>query len=330
MTIIDDDANRDANFKRAELLEEQGNLSDALKVFLSIDDNRDQLILTRIGRLLYKLEQWSDAESKLLAATRVDPDFWLARFYLGLVYRAQGELEKAEAELFSASKFDDSASTLNVLGVVQLELGLTKVAQESFRKAIKLDADSEESMYNLATTLGTDASSEAIELFERAIELDPHYGVAHREFGWYLRQLQRFPEAEYHLRRSIELDSADAWSRIYLGNLLWLVGDFEGAESSFKEAIKIWPAEAVGYWCLAYFYERQGRNQEAEQLYQRAIEVDPHDAQANWRMGNYLKGIGDLTRARNYLKESIELDPTDKRVLEALAQFDEGSTLGSS
>ena len=76
---INDDANRDASFKRAELLEEQGRLSDALEVFLSIEDNGDQLILTRIGRLLYELERWRDAESKLLAATQVDPNFWLAR-----------------------------------------------------------------------------------------------------------------------------------------------------------------------------------------------------------------------------------------------------------
>src|SRR5262249_25542798 len=99
MTLNNDKADRDDIFRRADLLEEQGRPSEALDAFLAIDDNKDQLVLTRIGRLLFELGRWKNAESKLIAATRVDPDFWLARFYLGLVYRAQGRLEKAEAEL---------------------------------------------------------------------------------------------------------------------------------------------------------------------------------------------------------------------------------------
>jgi tetratricopeptide (TPR) repeat protein len=326
MSLRIDDENREASFQKADLLEEQGLLLEALQVLLSIDDETDALTLTRVGRLLQDLGRLSEAESKLRVAIQVDSEFWRARFYLGLLYREQGELERAEAELFIASQLDDSASSLNCLGVVQLELGLKTAAQESFRKAIKLDPTGEEAMYNLATTLVDDESSTAADLFERAIALDPNYGAAHRELGWYLRRKGKLPEALYHIQRSIELNSDDGWSRIYLGNLLWLVDDFQGVEAAFQGAIKIWPDSAVGYWCLAFFYERQGRHKRAERLYEKAIEIDPEDAQANWRYGNYLKNSGDEEKSRYYLERSFELYPGDRRVLEALEELDKEMT----
>ncbi len=312
----------EAALDRADALEEQGKRLEALELLQRLPSLEDPVVLTRIGALQYDLERWGEAEATLLHALNVDPNLWPTHFYLGLTYHAQGRLEAAEGALQHALKNNESSATLNVLGVVQLELGMKELAQESFRRALVVDSHDEEALYNLATTLDGNSRNEALALFERAIEIDPNYSLAHRELGWLFRRTGEFAEAEYHLRRAIELSTCDGWSYIYLGNLMWQVGDLENAEESFRRAIEIWPQRGVGYWCLGHFLERLNRLKEAENLYNKAIEVDPADSQANWRLGSYLKNIGDYERAKNYLSTAVELDPADKRIREALASLE--------
>jgi tetratricopeptide (TPR) repeat protein len=325
MTLTIDDADDDARMKIASIMEEQGSLAEALEVLEAIGDSQDPILLTRIGRLLQKMGRLPEAETQLLSALKVEPSLWLARFFLGQVYQEQDRLEEAQRELLIASKFDESTASLNVLGDIQLDLGLKELARESFRKALALDPNDEEVTYNLGTTLRDESRDEAITLFERALEINPNYAPAHRELGWLLRRLEKFPEAQYHLRRALELNPKDGWVRIYLANLLWQLDDFAAAEDFFKQVIIIWPEAGLGYWTLAYFYERQGKTHLAEKLYYKAVEIDPNDAQGKSYLGNYLKRMGNISGARKYLTESIELDPTDMDVVESLASLDEES-----
>jgi len=304
----------DELLERADSLEERGSPAEAMRLLRrALEIARDAVILTRIGSLATDLEQWREAETALLEAIDLEPDFAPAHFYLALLYREQGRLEAALARMKSACRLEESASNLTVLGVVQLELGFTAEAQESFRRALKIDAEYEEALYNLATTLTGNLDGGAIELFTKAIEIDSSYALAHRELGWLLRRKNEYCEAEYHLRRAIELDSSDGWSYIYLGNLMWAIGDEAGAEGSFQEAIRVWPDRSIPYWCLAHFRELQGNKHEAETLYSKALEMDPGDAQANWRFGSYLAEFGNIETAKRYLKWATELDPADKR-----------------
>ena len=321
MTLTNELDPTEAALVQADALEEQGKFLEALDLLQRLESLGDPVILTRIGALRYELERWDESEASLLEALKADANLWLAHFYLGLVYRAQGRFEMAEAALLQALRNEESSGTLNVLGVVQLDLGQKQQAQESFRRALAANPDDEEAIYNLATTLDTDARAEAIDLFERAIEINPQYSLAHRELGWLFRKAGKFLKAEYHLRRALELSPDDGWSNTYFGNLMWQVGDLEQAEGAFRRTSEIWPERGVGYWSLAHFFECQGQLSEAESLYKKALEADPADAEANWRFGNYLKNIGDYEGAKSYLTTALGLAPTDKRIQEALANL---------
>lgn len=188
----------EAALDRADALEEGGKRVEALELLQRLQSLDDPVVLTRIGALQFDLARWGEAEATLLRALKADPNLWVAHFYLGLVYRAQGRLEAAEATLQHAVEQSESSITLNVLGVVQLELGLKELAQESFRRALVADPRDAEVLYNLATTLDVNSRNEAVALFESAIEVDPKYSLAHRELGWLHRRAQEFPEAAYH------------------------------------------------------------------------------------------------------------------------------------
>lgn len=232
--IPDDGDAIEAVLARADELEEQGERLQALELLQTVESSNDPAVVARIGLLLYELERWSEAEAALLESLKTDPQLWPAQFYLGLVYRAEGRPEEAEAALRRAIKIDESSTNWTVLGVIQLDLGLKQAAQESFRMALALDPDYEEALYNLATSLPLESQEEAFALFERAIDIDPQYALAHRELGWLFRRTQQLQAAEYHLRRAIELDPRDGWSFIYLGNLMWEVADLETAEKAYR------------------------------------------------------------------------------------------------
>jgi tetratricopeptide (TPR) repeat protein len=323
----DEDERLDELLAEAEALETRGLRLDAMQVLRKATSMRkDPAVLTRIGMLATDLELWSEAETALKDAIVLESDFAPAYFYLGLLFEAQDRLEEALKALEAASFYSPSATNYTVLGVLQAKLDLIEEAQASCRKALAVDPQYEEAYYNLATTL--DDKEQGILLLQDAIEIDANYALAHRELGRRLLT-EASPEAEYHLRRAIELTPFDGWAHIYLGNLLWRSEDFNSAEAAFRKAIEVWPDRSVPYWCLAYFLEQRAKNQEAQKLYQKALEIDPGDAEANWRFGVYLKDVGDLEGARSYLLRAVCLNPANKRAATTLSIVENQLTPGS-
>ena len=81
-------------------------------------------------------------------------------------------------------------------------------AERSFRKALELDPNYEEAMFNLAMCLEDmkrPGHTESIALLRRAIEIDPVYMDAIRELGRLLWSRGDAQEGERLLRRSLEL-----------------------------------------------------------------------------------------------------------------------------
>ncbi len=274
--------------------------------------------LCRFGSLAIDLGRAEEGRNALLQAIELAPDFVAPYVVLGIFYLENSDYASALIYLQKSLALEESAATYTLLGVVQANLGMTETARWSYKKAIHLDPQYEEAYYNLALTFRNEQPAEALSLFERALELDPDYEQAHRELGYTLRKLDRFLEAETHLRHALELDSSDGWAHIYLGNVLWAIGDLLSAEQSFKRAIETWPDSSIPYWSVAHFYEYQNRREESEFYYGKALQIDPWDEESNLKFGLYLKDRGDDSKAREYLERA---DPADKRVKAAIASL---------
>lgn len=309
--------------EKAEQLEDEGKLEDALEFWrAAIQRESDPVVLCQFGSLARRLKKWSEAESALMIAMNAAPELPYPFSLLGSLYFDQDMLEEAREYFQRSLTIERSAPTLTQLGVLHLELGLTDEGRTSLNEAIAIDPNCEEAHYNLGLTYREDQASKAIECFEKATELDPEYAMAHRELGWALSRLEeKDAEAEYHIRRAIELDDADGWAYIYLGNILWDREDLDSAEQCFKKGVEVWPESAVPYWCLALFYEYQGRNEKAELLYEQGLNIDPDDPQANKLFGIHLKDIGQIAKARMHLERALVIDPDDQSVIKALANL---------
>ena len=103
------------------------------------------------------------------------------------------------------------------------------------------DPDYEEALYNLAVLDEKRSPQRSIELLERAIQIDPDYAIAHQALGRLYQRARDLVRAEYHFRRSLEIDPADYWSNMYMANLLGVLGRNEEAERTYRLAISLHP-----------------------------------------------------------------------------------------
>jgi TolB-like protein/Tfp pilus assembly protein PilF len=131
-------------------------------------------------------------------------------------------------------------------------------ARDAARKALALDprlAEAYASLAYLDLDLDLDVKRAAGE-FEKALELDPDYPVAHYWYGRLLIMLGRFDEAIVHFQRSIALDPTVPMTYENLAAAYMYSGRFDEAIAEVERAIAIDPAEpfhsVVLYQILLY------------------------------------------------------------------------------
>ena len=183
-------------------------------------------------------------------------------------------------------------------------------------------ADVQESaaaLFAKAAALGEQGKwTEAIELYQKCVELDPENSRAWFALGYaYSGQNGgKNCEAEYEpYTRCIALDPKDAAAHCNLGNVLKNVRkDYDGAERHFRKAIELDPTAASSktHNNLGNLLKNVRKDYDgAEKLYRKAIELDPSYALAHNNLGNLLKDVRkDYDGAEKLYRKAIELDPS--------------------
>ncbi len=122
----------------------------------------------------------------------------------------------------------------------------------------------------------------AIELFKKALELDPDYALAYAGLGDAYGQRQK-----YGFPRAL-IDSAIAVS---------------------NKAISLDPDCAEGYKALGLAYGEKGWIRKALEMYQKAVELNPNYHPAIGNIGYMKERLGELDEALRYQKRALDLDP---------------------
>ena len=180
-----DDLTPEALIEKAEQLEQSGRLTEALEVWRAAAElEPDPEALCQFASLAMKLERWSAAEEALIKAVKIAPLLPTPHTLLGSLYFKRDMLEKAVNCFEKSLAIEPSASVFTLLGVCQLELGLTEDGRASLEQAISINPNYEEAYYNLGLLYRETEPSRSIDLFAQAVTLDPEYAQAHRELGW--------------------------------------------------------------------------------------------------------------------------------------------------
>lgn len=120
----------------------------------------------------------------------------------------------------------------------------------------------------------------AIQLFEKALAIDPENWGAHNFYGVTLFRQGKYDEAMRHFQAAIKVNPLNAQSLTNMGALEFSRGNIDSAKKYFTEAIDSTPRYAKAHFNLALVLTREGQFQEAAKRYEDCLKYTPDDAEA--------------------------------------------------
>jgi eukaryotic-like serine/threonine-protein kinase len=172
---------------------------------------------------------------------------------------------------------------------------------------------SAEALMNEPDDAGLDA---AIEKYKQAVELDPHYALAHAELAEaYVHSygLRHDPAALELARGNCEhalaLDPSLVDAHLARAVLLEKTGNEQAALDEFAKALALDPSNPETLWEQAQVYARLNRWAEAEQIYERIISQRPNSWVTYNEKGNVLAQEGRYREAVQAFRTATVASP---------------------
>ncbi len=124
----------------------------------------------------------------------------------------------------------------------------------------------------------------ALQLFQRAVELEPDRGVLRRNLSVAYTQLGRSDDALRELMKAAELDPADHIAQAFLAMQLFRRGELDEAILHIEKAIEIAPHDGKHFVSAAHLYEKAGDPETSLAMLEQAIALDPGNPRAHRSM----------------------------------------------
>ncbi|HKQ76943.1 MAG TPA: protein kinase [Blastocatellia bacterium] len=176
-------------------------------------------------------------------------------------------------------------------------------------------------------TYDPDSLNTALGYFQKAIERDPSYALAHCGVahiyadlsGQYRPPSEVMPNARYAALKAIELDDTLPEAHFSLALVkLWGDWDWSAAEREYKRALELNPKFADARIYYAEFLADQKRFDEALREIKLAEENDPASLDAMGKEGDVYSRMRQYDRAIEIYRKALGLDPDRPRVQRGL------------
>lgn len=219
------------------------------------------------------------------------------------------EAEQACRELLQT--YQQSLVVINILGAVLLGQGKLQDAIESYDKAIQIKPDFAEAYSNRGIALKEIGQlDEAVESYDKAIQIKPDFADAYSNRGNALKELGRLDEAVTSCDKAIQIkpDFADAYGN--RGNALQAQGLLDEAVVSYDKAIQINPDDAKAYRNLSTMKKyKPGDHQIVvmKNLYATEKLSESNRVHLSFALAKAYDDIGEYGKAFNYLVEGNRL-----------------------
>jgi len=159
----------------------------------------------------------------------------------------------------------------------------------------------------------------AIQLFQKATQLDPRYAAAYAGTAEaYASLYQDFDRKEPYLDRAIEsslkalmYDSSLPEAYAALGLAYWNRDSLEEGLEASRKAIELDPNNFLGYWILGRIYHTTDRDGAAVEMFQKVIALNP----------DFYSAYGDLEMVYQRLGEKQKFEETIQRALQVYRRY---------
>ncbi len=236
-----------------------------------------------------------------------DPPEKVIKFILNLVNNNNFADAKIEIEK-QVINFPNSSILYNILGAVFAgELKIDEAIQ-NYNKSIEINPEYAEAYNNLGIALqGLNKTSEAIESYKKAINLKENFPGAINNLGNVILNLNRPTEALEYFKKALEIKSNYAEAFYNMGMSYKKLGDKDKSLASFLKAIEIKTdyAEAYNYIGLLYFDE--GEYEKSLEYFKKSIKIKPNYEIAYNNLGNLLSDLGKIEEAADQYNKAIKI-----------------------
>ena len=161
--------------------------------------------------------------------------------------------------------------------------------------------------------------TEALEDFQRAVELDPRNWRAIHNRGVSLAQSGKYKEAMADFDRTIDLQRRFVKAYFNRGELRYELGQFAEAIEDYNLAIRLRPDDSAAYNSRGHAYYRLGNYRGALDDYTAAIRTDSGSAAAYTNRGDAYADLGYFAQAARDYRTAIRLDPELGRAYQSAA-----------
>jgi predicted O-linked N-acetylglucosamine transferase (SPINDLY family) len=192
-----------------------------------------------------------------------------------ITFYHQGKLDRAELIALQILKIDSrNADSLNFLSVIEFEKGNHLAAIELIQKAIEINPNESNYYYNQGNFLiKLKQLDAAVESFNRSIYLKPDFAEGYSNRGNAQQELKQFQAAIASYDKAIELkpDYAKAYSN--RGNALQELKQYEASLASYNKAIALIPEYADAYYNRGNVLQELMQYEAAVASYDKAVEL---------------------------------------------------------
>lgn len=214
------------------------------------------------------------------------------RLELAGAYFGRGQLEVALDQVKLAIQADPTVSeAFNLRGLIYASLGDDRLAEESFRRALQLNARDADAMQN---------------------------------FGWYLCQRKRFDEAQAQFQQALAVPQYrdSARTLLTMGVCQMQAGKLEAAERSMMRAYEVEPGNPSVAYNLAELLYRRAEYERAR-FYLRRVntQAESASAQSLWLAARVENRLGQLGARQEFGQQLRRRFPASREA----AAFDRGA-----
>lgn len=244
-----------------------------------------------LGQVRYRQDKVQGAIRILLKACELAPRTSAPHYALAMAYRDAGDLELSQSHLALSEDYERPLPPIN---------------DPAFQEVENLRADQYWYQSEGVRLESNGRVEEAIEAYEKAIELDAEFVQPHVNLVASFGRLTRFDQAETHYRRAMELNSEIEELHNNWGTIQALRNRPREAAESFGRALKINPFSADGHFNYGSTLSQMGRVREAVEHFLKALEYEPNHRLANFQMGRYLVAEGKIDAAIAHLEQTLD------------------------
>ena len=228
----------------------------------------------------FEAGDFQTGEALLAQVREKDPKLYIVPFMLGEGAIRQRKWEEAQTEFQQTLQLNPNFDqAMTGLAHAQAMLGEFAEARQWLEKALKFNPQNYRAWHELGAIDAKNDKSAAIADYEKAISIQPNFGILRRDLGMLQVERKNYAEAAKHLAKAAELGVNDAPLYNFLGISYSRTNRLQKAVESYRQALKLDPTLAEAHINLAFAWQRLNRPKDAKEEYEKACQLQENFCQ---------------------------------------------------